>query len=70
MKFSYTLFALLLTLGIKVYGTFIENLGREFEIFDNTIINIDVKFPEEKYEELMKAIQINAESTEVKRIQL
>jgi len=69
MKELFIFSVLLLILGFRTYGSFIENLGRDFEIFDNTILNIDVKFPDEKYEELMKAIQINAESTKVENVQ-
>ncbi|ORX51035.1 hypothetical protein BCR36DRAFT_326017 [Piromyces finnis] len=69
MKGLFKISTLLLALGSRAFGNFIENLGRDFEIFDNTVINIDVKFPEDKYEELMKAVQINADSTEVENVQ-
>jgi len=69
MKELFTISTLLLILGSRALGSFIENLGRDFEIFDNTVLNIDVKFPEDKYVELMKAIQIKAESTAVENVQ-
>eukprot|EP00833_Pecoramyces_ruminatium_P003755 jgi/Orpsp1_1/1177787/evm.model.c7180000062839.1 len=62
-------FTLLIALSASVYGSYIENLGRDFEVLDNTILNIDVKFPNEKYNELIKAVQIDPEKTEVKNVQ-
>ncbi|ORX88289.1 hypothetical protein BCR32DRAFT_324078 [Anaeromyces robustus] len=64
-----TISILLLTLVARTFSSYIENLGRDFEIFDNTILNINVKFQNEKYDELIKAIQIDAEKTEVENVQ-
>jgi len=69
MKNLFNILALLLALSSKAFSSYIENLDRDFEIFDNTILNINVKFPNEKYGELIKAVQIDAEKTEVKNVQ-